>query len=295
MTTRGSDIESIIFDLDGVLVDVANSYRRAILKSIERVHGVEVDRDDIQRLKDAGGFNNDWDVTYALALLGLSERKSESFDRSAWFRSIESGPGGIRGARAAVEDLLSSADVENILEQWKRDDLRRTFQELYLGSELYRDLEDGSPELDADGYINEEPVILDQSVRKTLENKYSLGVLTGRPRAEAEIALSRVGLELAEDHLMAMEDWDESKPDPRGLMELNEILGSHSCVYIGDTLDDIRTAVQAESVDRERTYFALGVLSGGLTGESGRKKYMNEGATDVLDTVNELPNWLDNG
>ncbi len=59
-----------------MLVDVADSYRRAIIESIERVYGDTIEKSAVQQFKDAGGFNNDWELTYAAALFVLAGRES---------------------------------------------------------------------------------------------------------------------------------------------------------------------------------------------------------------------------
>ena len=58
--------------------------------------------------------------------------------------------------------------------------------------------------------------------------------------------------------------------------------------FVGDTLDDVRTAVNASDVD-DRTYYGIGVLTGGLTGAHGEKKYEQAGAEAVVESVNDLP------
>lgn len=286
------NVEAIVFDLDGVLVDVSRSYRRAIVESVEQVHGFEVTDDDIQRLKDAGGFNNDWDVTYALALLKLVQDRRPNFDTESWVQSLREQGGGLESARETLLEELSDEATEVILEVWDRKKLRAVFQELYLGSELYEELEGGTPELDAHGYINDENVLLDGDLRDRLIDRYSVGVLTGRPRAEALIALERVGLELDGEALIAMEDWEYSKPHPRGLLRLARQFASEALVFVGDTLDDVRTARNADEEDDEGRYYGVGVLTGGLSGEEGRRKYGDAGSTAVVDSVNDLPRLL---
>lgn len=64
--------EALLFDMDGVLADVSQSYRSCVLETA-RAYGVEVDRDDVQAAKERGGFNNDWVLTQAL----LAERGVE--------------------------------------------------------------------------------------------------------------------------------------------------------------------------------------------------------------------------
>lgn len=56
----------LLFDLDGVLVDVSNSYRLAIKKTAEYFLGENVDEALIQEFKNRGGYNNDWDLTEAI-------------------------------------------------------------------------------------------------------------------------------------------------------------------------------------------------------------------------------------
>jgi HAD superfamily hydrolase (TIGR01548 family) len=56
-------MKALIFDMDGVLVDVRSSYMTAIKKTVENISGTAVSDKDIQDLKDKGGFNNDWVVT----------------------------------------------------------------------------------------------------------------------------------------------------------------------------------------------------------------------------------------
>ena len=57
----------LIFDMDGVLVDVTDSYRAAIIASVKEICGVEVSQADIQRYKNRGNSNNDWDLTMEIA------------------------------------------------------------------------------------------------------------------------------------------------------------------------------------------------------------------------------------
>jgi len=52
-------VEAVVLDIDGVLVDVADSYRRAIVESVEHVYGDTIEKAAVQQFKDAGGFNND--------------------------------------------------------------------------------------------------------------------------------------------------------------------------------------------------------------------------------------------
>ena len=77
-------LDILIFDMDGVLIDVSKSYRKAIQRTIqiyletclgfEKKRGGWVTNEEISLFKSAGGFNSDWDVTsgFLLYLLSIS-------------------------------------------------------------------------------------------------------------------------------------------------------------------------------------------------------------------------------
>ncbi|WP_254808017.1 TIGR01548 family HAD-type hydrolase [Natronosalvus amylolyticus] len=287
--------DAVVLDIDGVLVDVADSYRRAIVDSIEYVYGRTIRREDIQLFKNAGGFNNDWELTYAGALYVLAA--GEGFDRSleAFTDAIAAEGGGLEAAESVVMDELGGQATQRVRGKWDTERLRDVFQQLYLGSERYAVLEDADPdaELEGAGYIEAEPVLLEDETREALLERYDVGIVTGRPAAEAEIALARVGLEIPLEHRFTMDDWAEGKPHPRALTTLGERFDAESVVFVGDTLDDVQTAVNAEAADDERTYHGVGVLTGGLTGGSGRELFEEAGASAVLELINELPDVLE--
>jgi HAD superfamily hydrolase (TIGR01548 family) len=288
---------AVVLDVDGVLVDVADSYRRAIVESVESVYADTIPHEGIQKFKDAGGFNNDWELTYAAALYVLARREGLEHPVEDFTDRIANQGGGLEAAETVMQSALAPEAVARVREAWDPGRLRAVFQGLYLGTELYRDLEEADPDpdlaLDSRGYIHDEPTIATPETITALTKAFRVGVLTGRPAAEAEIALSRVGLDVPTDHRFTMDDWAEGKPHPRALLTLAERFDSRSTVFVGDTLDDIRTARNAAAADPEREYRAVGVLTGGLTGEEGMEKFEAAGADRVLESVNDLPDLLD--
>jgi len=281
--------DAVVLDIDGVLVDVANSYRRAIVESVDRVYGRTVDDAAVQRFKNAGGFNNDWELTYAAALFVLARDAGYDADVTTFTDAIAEAGGGLDAAEAVVRD----AGYPAAFDRWDPEYLRTTFQALYLGDDLYRDLEGDDPPFETRGYIHDEPVLVDESTLTALTERFALGVLTGRPAAEATIALSRAGLSVPDAHRFTMDDWAAGKPDPHALLTLADRLDATRVAFAGDTLDDVRTAVNAAEADPDRTYHGIGVLTGGLTGEAGRRAFEDAGAAAVVETVNDLPDLLD--
>ncbi|MBN1224990.1 MAG: TIGR01548 family HAD-type hydrolase [Candidatus Aminicenantes bacterium] len=54
---------AVLFDMDGVLVDVSQSYLVTIQKTVEFFLGNPIDLPEIREYKNRGGMNNDWDLT----------------------------------------------------------------------------------------------------------------------------------------------------------------------------------------------------------------------------------------
>jgi HAD superfamily hydrolase (TIGR01548 family) len=175
---------TLVFDMDGVLVDVAESYRETIARTAAFFTGQEVSRERIQDYKLRGGFNDDWKLT---------------------------------------QRIVSDAGVEAPLER-----IRERFQEIFLGQ-------------GGDGLMLREKWIARPGLLERLSERFRLAVFTGRPRAEAEMTLARLGNGIRFDPLVAMEDVRNPKPHPEGLLR---IVGSEAAgaFYLGDTVDDAQCA-----------------------------------------------------
>ena len=56
----------LVFDMDGVLVDVTESYRETIQRTVEHFTGRRISRAEIQDWKNRGGWNDDWALSHRL-------------------------------------------------------------------------------------------------------------------------------------------------------------------------------------------------------------------------------------
>ena len=56
----------LVFDMDGVLVDVTESYRETICRTVEHFTGRPITRELIQDYKNQGGWNDDWLLSHEL-------------------------------------------------------------------------------------------------------------------------------------------------------------------------------------------------------------------------------------
>lgn len=97
----------IVFDMDGVLVDVENSYRLAIKKTFEHFSGQELLTQKIQEAKNQGGLNNDWDLTeYLLEQSGILIEKNLIIEKFQEFYFGRNGEGFIQN-----EELLICKNI----------------------------------------------------------------------------------------------------------------------------------------------------------------------------------------
>lgn len=59
-------MKAVIFDVDGVIVDVRNSYHHAIKETVKHFTGKNISLEFIREFKFSRGINNDWDVSVEL-------------------------------------------------------------------------------------------------------------------------------------------------------------------------------------------------------------------------------------
>jgi HAD superfamily phosphatase len=81
----------IVFDMDGVLVDVTESYRETIARTVKHFTGVDLTREQIQEYKNQGGWNDDWRLTHHIITVAGTEIPFET--ARDYFQSIFLGNG----------------------------------------------------------------------------------------------------------------------------------------------------------------------------------------------------------
>lgn len=105
----------------------------------------------------------------------------------------------------------------------------REFQRRYLG------------ESDRPGLRDLETMLVDRTFLDRLQDRMPIGLVTGRPRAEATWFLDRYALTELFQVVVARED-APLKPSPRGIRSAMETMGVERAWFIGDTVDDVVAA-----------------------------------------------------
>ena len=154
----------------------------------------------------------------------------------------------------------------------KLDDVVARFQKVYLGS-------DGQP-----GLRDTERLIPDTAFLDALSDRFTLGVVTGRPREEARVFLDRAGIRGLFSTLVCMED-APAKPSPEPVLRALEDLKVEQAWMIGDTPDDI-TAARCARV------LPIGVPAPGDDPAVASESMFRVGASSVLPDVSKLEEMI---
>lgn len=94
----------LIFDVDGVLVDVRGTYWRSALETVRHLTGKRVTYAELHRWKSKPGFNDDWNMVSAWATsLGhpaTYEEARTAFEKFYW--GSDGKPGNVRNEKLTV-------------------------------------------------------------------------------------------------------------------------------------------------------------------------------------------------
>ena len=302
-------IDAVIFDMDGVLLDITQSIRRVNCLAVPfylRTHmgwptpDDLLTSDDIERFKNAGGFNDDWDLTYALVLHYLT-KGHENPDAAPetlnvlqpnlarYAARIKERGGWLRSAEAVCLEKMSTEDRIAIESHYRKPIIRQCFEELYAGDRCEA-LYGYAPTLyDGPGFYKFDRPLLDTA---HLPANKILGVQTGRTYEEAKLGLELCGLQnaISEQSLITKRDGFH-KPEPGGLQLLAERLGFTCALYIGDTGDDLRTVQNFNAGGGPARFVSAQVLTG-PAGAANEKLFVRSGAEIVAPDVRGVLEWL---
>ncbi len=96
--------EMLVFDIDGVLVDPTQTFRRALIETVQHFGGTRITQEDIVRIKNGGGYNDDSQIVL-LALqeagVDVDEREIREFGRTLYWG--QNADGYIRDERWLVD------------------------------------------------------------------------------------------------------------------------------------------------------------------------------------------------
>ena len=176
----------------------------------------------------------------------------------------------------------------------QRDALVEVFSGFYFGGDP-----DGEPS-QWQGFIGSEPLLVEPNFFEQLSAKgCSWGFVSGAEPPSARYVLQqRLGLQ--DPPLIAMGDAPD-KPDPTGLIRLSDHLRptpQSPVLYLGDTVADVQTVIQARQQRPDQSWLSLAVAPPHLHGQSqARQAYEQQlvqaGADHIVGSTPELLFFLD--
>ena len=255
------NIGLILFDIDGVIRSVENSYRLSLKKTVYKFSGWEPSFIDIDNAKNEGIWNNDWDLSLEL-IKRYIKKKNLNFEIPS------------------------------------REEIVKCFEKFYFGGDPNKDSKYWS------GFITNEDLLVDKKFFDFLQsNGIIWGFVSGAESASAKFVLEkRLGLQ--SPPLISMGDAPD-KPNPKGFIFLakrlcEKELGPKNIpvAYIGDTIADIQTVINARKIIPDQKFISIGVAPPHLHLKSRRKerdlyesKLKNAGADLIVNSVKDLKDF----
>ena len=215
--------------MDGVLTDVTESYREAVVQTVAHFTGQPITRDLIQQYKNQGGWNNDW---------ALSQKIAADL-----------------GVPVAYGDVVEY------------------FNEIFLGR-------------NGDGLVHRETWFPQPGLLERVSKRCGIAIFTGRLRYEADLSLRRFAGALNFDPIICADDVAIGKPAPDGLIAIQKKKPGSKLLYVGDTVDDARSAS------------AAGVPFIGIAARTHSRRadlirlFEQERAIAILENINEIESVL---
>jgi HAD superfamily hydrolase (TIGR01548 family) len=324
----------IVFDMDGVVIDVSRSYREAVrmtarlffkgAASWENLPDPLFSHADLARVKQSGGLNNDWDLTFLIInLLFTRVRKSIQYQESNPWANYEKTIKRCDVAGLAKFLIEENSPLSSLLDNNGRisndfiaslftgdvgsgNVIKQMFQEIYLGKTLFESTYQIQAKVFHEkGLIGQETLLIDKSVLENLSRQNILAIATGRPRIEADYPLDLLNLKKYFTYVLTLDDCIKeeqkrfkkngikralSKPNPFMLDTVAAALENRATgyYYIGDMPDDMMAASNSRT-----GFIGIGILKSSSEKDRLRTDLRRAGADYIIEDFDELDKILE--
>jgi len=323
----------IVFDMDGVIVDVSESYRDTVRQTArlffkgapgwENLPDPLFSLNDLAGIKQSGGLNNDWELTYHILDLLLTRVSVPDlpaqvdpwllYEQTLKGCNLEPLMAFLTSQDSPLNHLCQEDDRHHsqFIQKMSSNDVgsgnivKQIFQEIYLGQTLFESTYD-QPVIfyTQEGLINRESLLIEPAVFDTLADKNLLAIATGRPAAEAKYALNHFNIRPYFNPVFSLDDCLEqeirilekkhitislSKPHPFMLDAIAQIHANKTThrYYIGDMPDDMVAAGRSEF-----GYKGIGMVTSAPEKAKLKQMLRNSGADHVIYDIKELLEFL---
>ena len=301
-------LDSIVFDCDGVLIDVSDSYDLAIKKTVDFIirEMAQVNESGlvttklIEGFKASGGFNDEVDVTYALILaIVAAKKKNEEFSKFILKVIENADQTGINSIEKYLDTL--NVDVSDIRKKLSypskkfQNPLSSIFDEMFYGSELYLQLYNKKPQFfDGPGLIENDIVLLNKDLVKKLHEKFDkkIAIVTGRGNLSARHSLKDLfnEFDLNSSKFLEDEPREMAKPNPQSLMSTIKGMNGTNSLYVGDSMEDYIMARKTNESGMPTIF--CGVYGTSKDPEAKKSLFENNHADIIVRSIDLIPKTL---
>lgn len=300
------NIDTIIFDCDGVLIDITKSYDLAIIKTTQYVlenfakidNAIKVDFKIIDGFKSTGGFNDEVDLAYA-AILSIYVAKKNGEDQLDFILKViqNSNDTGIVSVEKYLENITDISQIKTKLNypgKHTENPLYQIFDQIFYGPILFSKLFNKKSIFTDPGLIENDKVIVNKELLFELKKKLgdNISIVTGRGLESIRYPLKDMLNEfnLSSSFFLEDEPRNLAKPNPESLIQSISKMESTHCLYVGDSFEDFIMAKKATQAGKKTTF--CGIIGTSKDPQKKLKLFEEKDALIVLDSINLLPKVL---
>ncbi|WP_456402303.1 HAD family hydrolase [Persephonella sp.] len=221
----------IIFDVDGVLIDVTKSYHYSIKDTVDFFTGKNANKEDLLDIKFGFNINNDWDASIAGILFVKSGLELNEFKKvfEPYSQSLE------KMYKFSKDLGIDLPDYQELVDK---------FEEFY---HKHREREE---------------LIFPHDVLERMKKKADiLGVITGRPYDDLDYSFKKFDLYRYFDYIITEDDIPEPdlrKPSSYPMkLFFNKVSYDNPVFYIGDTNADYKMVENYNKEEEKNVRFIL--------------------------------------
>ena len=299
-------IDTIIFDCDGVLIDITKSYDLAIIKTTQYVlenyskitNSINVDFKIIDGFKSTGGFNDEVDLAYAAILSLVAAKKLQKDPTEFIFDVIKnSDSNGIVTVEKYLQNQTDISEIKNQLSYpgtHHDNPLYQIFDQLFYGPELYKKLFDKDSKFSEPGLIEQDDVIINNSLLELLEKRFNskIAMVTGRGKESVNYSLKELlaRFNLKNSVFLEDESRDLAKPNPKPLLDSIKGMNGTSTLYVGDSMEDLIMAKRVTDMGNKTIF--CGIIGTSKNPQEKLELFEKNEAVLVLESIHLLPKVL---
>jgi len=299
--------DSIIFDCDGVLVDIRNSYDEAINKTISAIMKELFDEtiDNVVTskihfdLKSVGGFNDEVAVVYTIVMtLAASKKSNIPFQKLIADVITNANESGINSVDTYFKnqgidliEIKSKLDYEN---SRQASYIHKTFNQLFYGSLLYEEIFNEKSNFSQEPLIDLDEIVLDENLMSKLQNRFGkkITTVTGRGKFAFSYSMKNFlnNFDILNSVFLEDRQLEMAKPNPKSLIESISAIDSKCSLYVGDSMEDLLMVEKCKESGYDVSF--CGIFGSSDEPESKYELFRKNKASIILESIQELPKAL---